>query len=133
MIVFGHDYFEHPPFYDVKSIDSILQTPSNSTLYIEFNPALLDVIDHCKINNLKFALKVNNLKEAIFGHNFHASYLVTSRIMAPTIQKAADTYLFDAKVLTWIEHDEEIGEIASMGIDGVIFSQGIVKTLTVES
>ena len=132
MIIFGHDYFKNPPFYDVKSIDAILNTPSNSTLYIEFKPALLDVIEHCQLNDLSFALKVENLKDAIFGHNFNASYLITNRIMAPTIQKAADTYLFDAKVLCMIQEDEEIQELASLGIDGVIFSEGIVKTTTIE-
>lgn len=132
MILFGHTYFRHAPFYDVKSIDSILQTPSNSILYIEFKPALIDVIEHCQLNRLKFALKVNNLKEAIYGHNFNATYLITTRIMAPVIQKAADSYLFDAKVLTWIEHEDEIAEIASQGIDGAIFPQGIVKTQTFE-
>ena len=132
MIIFGHDYFKKPPFYDVKSIDAILNTPSNSTLYIEFKPALLDVIEHCQLNNLSFALKVENLKDAVFAHNFNASYLITNRIMAPTIQKAADTYLFDAKVLCMIQEDEEIQELASLGIDGAIFSQGIVKTTTIE-
>ena len=132
MIIFGHDYFKKPPFYDVKSIDAILNTPSNSTLYIEFKPALLDVIEHCQLNKLSFALKVDNLKDAIFAHNFDASYLITNRIMAPTIQKAADTYLFDSKVLCMIANDEEIQELATLGIDGVIFSQGIVKTTTIE-
>lgn len=132
MIIFGHNYFKKAPFYDVKSIDAILNTPSNSTLYIEFKPALLDVIEHCQLNKLSFALKVENLKEAVFAHNFDASYLITNRIMAPTIQKAADTYLFDAKVLCMISEDEEIQELASLGIDGVIFNQGIVKTTTIE-
>lgn len=132
MMIFGHDYFKKPLFYDVKSIDAILNTPSNSTLYIEFKPALLDVIEHCQLNHLSFALKVDNLRDAIFAHNFDASYLITNRIMAPTIQKAADTYLFDAKVLCKIQDEEEIQELASLGIDGVIFSQGIVKTTTIE-
>lgn len=133
MIIFGHDYFKRPPFYDVKSIDAILSTPPNSTLYIEFKPALLDVIEHCQLNKLRFALKIDNLKDAVFAHNFDASYIITNRIMAPTIQKAADAYLFDAKVLCMIQDDEEIQELASMGIDGVIYSQGIVKTTTIES
>lgn len=132
MIIFGHEYFKKPPFYDVKSIDAILNTPSNSTLYIEFKPALLDVIEHCQLNKLSFALKVDNLKDAVFAHNFDASYLITNHIMAPTLQKAADTYLFDAKILCMIQHDEEIQELATLGIDGVIFSQGIVKTTTIE-
>jgi hypothetical protein len=132
MILFGHEYFQKPPFYDVKSIEAILNTPPNSTLYIEFKPALLDVIEHCQLNKLTFALRVDNLKEAVFAHNFDASYLITTRIMAPTIQKAADTYLFDAKVLALITNEDEIQEIAVQGIDGAIFSNGIVKTTTIE-
>lgn len=132
MIVFGHPYFPKPPFYDVKSIDAILNTPSNSTLYIEFKPALLDVIEHCQLNKLSFALRVENLKEAIFAHNFDASYIICTRIMAPTIQKAADNYLFDSKVLALISEEDEIQELAVQGIDGGIFSTGIVKTTTIE-
>lgn len=129
MILFGHNYFDHHPFYDVTSIDAILQTPPNSNLYIEFKPSLLEVIEHAKLNQLSFALKVNSLKEAIFAHNFSARYIITNRIMAPMIQKAADTYLFDAKVLVQIQNEDEIEEMASMGIDGVIFTQAVIKTL----
>ncbi len=129
MIIFGHPYFEHKPFYDVSSIDAILQTPPNSNLYIEMRASLLDVIEHAKLNTLSFALKVNSLKEALFAHNFQARYIICTPILAPQIQKAADTYLFDAKVLVQIQEESEIEEMASLGIDGVIFNQAVIKTI----
>ncbi|MDH5465526.1 MAG: hypothetical protein OEW60_07815 [Thiovulaceae bacterium] len=127
MLIFGHDYFKIQPFYDISSIDAILKTPSHSTLYIDFDDQALDIIEHCQLNNLPFALSVKNLREAIYAHNFNASYIITTRILAPMIQKSADTYLFDAKILSRIEDESEIEELASLGIDGVIFPSGIVK------
>ncbi|KIM11042.1 MAG: hypothetical protein KU37_08025 [Sulfuricurvum sp. PC08-66] len=129
MLLLGHPLFKKPPFYDVTSIDAILQTPSNSTLYIAYRPELHDVIEHCALNRIAFALGVKNVREAVYAHNYGASYIITTRIIAPLIQKIAENYMFDAKVLVWIEREEEIEEVANLGIDGAIFPEGIVKVI----
>ena len=41
--------------------------------------------------------------------------------MAKELQNLAENYLFDAKVLLCIKEEEEMLEIAKLGIDGVIF------------
>lgn len=129
MILLGHPLFEKAPFFDVLDIDSILKTPPQSTLYIEFSLVNSDILDHCRLNNIHFAVGVKNIKEAIFAHNYNASYIIVSRIMAASIQKIAENYLFDAKVIARIDTDDEIEEMANLGIDGVIFANGIVKAI----
>ncbi|WP_300795995.1 hypothetical protein [Helicobacter sp. UBA3407] len=38
------------------------------------------------------------------------------------MQKLAETYLFDAKILLCIQEEQEIEKTAECGIDGVIFA-----------
>ena len=47
--------------------------------------------------------------------------------LAKSAQGAADTYLFNAKILVHIDSEEKIEAMASEGVDGVLFSEGIVK------
>ncbi|MDQ1268226.1 MAG: hypothetical protein QG560_869, partial [Campylobacterota bacterium] len=52
------------------------------------------------------------------------------KTLAKTAQNVAESYLFDAKILVMIEDEDEIEELALLAIDGVIFSNAIVKILS---
>jgi hypothetical protein len=47
--------------------------------------------------------------------------------LAKTAQNVAENYLFDAKILVLIEKEDEIEELALLGVDGVVFSNTIIK------
>jgi len=74
MLIFGHTYLKSERFYHIHDVDSILQTPSNSLLFIEFDEQNLDVIEYMKDNGLSYALEVKTLKEAIFAEYLNAKY-----------------------------------------------------------
>jgi len=50
-----------------------------------------------------------------------------SKALAKTAQSLADTYLFDSKILVNIEDEKDIEEMALFGVDGVLFSNAIIK------
>jgi len=127
MLIFGHPLFEFQTLYHIREIDAIKRTPSNSIIYIKYNENCVDLIKHCQDNNLAFALYVHSLKEVIFAHNFLATYIVVNDGLAKLAQKAADDYLFDAKILCQIESEESIETLATLGMDGVIFAEAVVK------
>jgi hypothetical protein len=111
----------------VLSIDAIENTPPSSTLYLEFSEENLDIIQHMQLNQLPFALGVQNITQIIYASALNASYIVVTRELAKSAQEIANNYLFDAKILVHVEDENAIEELALIGVDGVIFSNAIIK------
>lgn len=127
MLLFGHRFIASERFYHIDNSDAIVHTPSNSLLYLSFSENNLDIIDHMRANHLKFALECHTLAEVIYANTLDAAYIVVDEALSKSAQNAADSYLFDAKVLVHIDSEDKIETMASEGIDGVLFSEGIVK------
>ena len=127
MLLLGHDYIPSESLYHIESRGAIAHTPSNSTLFITFKEENLDLITYAKENGISFTLEVASLKELLFAHNLQAKYILLPSSLVVEGQKMAETYLFDAKILVMITTDEEIEHFAKLGVDGVIFSNAIIK------
>ncbi len=127
MIFFGHRFIESKSFYHISSIEAIQNTPPSSTLYIEFSETNLDIITHTFLNSMPTAIFAQNITELLYASSFNASYIVVEKTLAKSAQNIADSYLFDAKILVMLENEDEIEEFALLGIDGIIFSNAIVK------
>ena len=128
MLLFGHPLIDFKPFYHIDEIDEIERTPANSALFTHFSESNLDIIKHMQKNHLTFALEVTNLSEAVFAHNLGASYIVVHSELAKAVQDVAEHYLFDAKILCRLENGADLQEKILQGIDGVIYTQAIIKT-----
>lgn len=127
MLLFGHRFIENKKFYHIFDIEDITNTPPSSLLYVEFNESNLDIIKHLQQNGVPFALNIKNITELIYGSALGASYITVSKKLAKTAQNIAENYLFDAKILVHIEEEDEIEELALLGVDGALFAQAIVK------
>jgi len=127
MLLFGHRFIPSETFYHISSIDDITHTPPSSTVTLVFSEQNLDIVSHCNLNQLSFALSVNNITDIIYASALYASYIIVSQDLAKTAQGLAQNYLFDAKILVKVESDEEIEEMALLGVDGVIYPGAIVK------
>ena len=127
MLIFGHKFIPSESLYHIIDIDSITHTPPSSTLYVKFSEENLDIIEHLNVNKIEFALDVKNITELIYASALGAKYILLSREMAKTAQNIAENYLFDAKILAHIRDNDEIEELALLGVDGVIFSNAIIK------
>jgi len=128
MLLFGHRFIDSENFYHVQSIDSIQNTPPSSTIVVDFNEDNLDIIKHTVSNSIPLALQVQNITQIMYASSLGATYILVSKDLAKTAQNLADNYLFDAKILVNIEKETEIEELALLGIDGIIFSNAIIKT-----
>jgi len=127
MLFFGHRFIDSEHFYHISSIDAISNTPPSSTIYINFNEDNLEIIKYAILNDVKVALHVESVSEIVYGCALGVSYLIISKELAKTAQNLADTYLFDAKILVNISDEKEIEELAILGVDGVIYSNAIIK------
>lgn len=127
MRIIGHKLIPYDNLYHICDIDDIVHTPSNSLLYLEFNERNIDIIEHCRINTLPFALKVRTLKEVVFAANLNAAAVIVNESLAKEAQRLAERYIFDMKIFVPINDDSKIEHFASEGIDGVIFPEAIIK------
>lgn len=127
MLFFGHRFISNEVFYHISSIDDITHTPPSSTLYLAFSEKNLDIISHATLNNVKIALLVEDITQLMYASSLGASYIIVDKTLAKTAQNIAQEYLFDAKILVHISHDEEIEELALLGVDGVIYANAIIK------
>ena len=127
MLIYGHRFIQSPSFYHVQSIEAIQNSPSSSTLLLEFSEKNLDIIEHLRANSIEFAIEVNNITDTMYASALEASFIIVETALASTVQNIANNYLFDAKILVLVEKEEDIEEIAILGVDGVIFSNAIIK------
>ena len=127
MLLFGHPYIAFEPFYHIDEIAAIALTPPGSTLLLPFKEENLDIITHMRENSLPYAIEAADLSEAVFAHNLGAKYIVVHETLAKSAQNAAETYLFDAKILCRLADTGSLEEKIIEGIDGVIFPEAIVK------
>jgi hypothetical protein len=127
MLIFGHPFLPSEKFYHIDSPEAIASTPAGSTVLFAWNEGNLDLITHCQSNDLPFALEVASVKEALFAENVGARYLLVEGSLAKSVQKIAETYLFDAKILTRIDDEAQLEAVAYEGIDGVVFAEAVIK------
>lgn len=127
MLIFGHKFIPSENFYHILDVDAILNTPPNSTIYLDFSEENLEIINHAVSNHIKVALDVKNIKELIYASSLGASFIIVDKKLVSTAQNIANNYLLDAKIVVHISDDAEIEEFAILGVDGVVFSNAIIK------
>jgi len=127
MLIYGHRFIQSHNFYHIQSIEAIQNTPPSSTIFLPFDEKNLDIIEHLNTNGIDFALEAKNITEVIYASSLGALYIIVKKELASTIQNIANNYLFDAKILVILDNEDEIQEMALLGVDGVIFSNAIIK------
>lgn len=127
MLLFGHPYVPSQPFYHIDAIEAIRHTPANSVVTLFFTPENLDIIEHLRQNSVRFALHIETPTDAVIAENLGASYLIVLPKHGEAIQKVAEHYLFDAKVLGYIEEMNDLENLIEIQLDGAIFSDSIIK------
>jgi len=118
MIIIGDKLIPFEELFKIDSIDDIKNTKANSTVLFTYCD---EIAKFCFENEISFAIAVNSIKEAVYSSNLNAKYIITNKELSKELQKIADNYMYDAKILAIIESSEEFEEIAKAQIDGVIF------------
>lgn len=127
MLLFGHPYVPSQPFYHIDAIEAIRHTPANSVVTLFFTPENLDIIEYLAQNSVRFALHIETITDAVIAENLGASYLIVLPKHAEAIQKVAEHYLFDAKILGYLEEMKDLEDLIELRLDGAIFSDSIIK------
>lgn len=120
MKIIGDKIVPFKEFFKVLNIEEIKNTKPNSLLFFEFNEELLK---YCFEQNLNFFVEIFSIKEGLYANNLNAKYIVCKKSLAKKMQKIADNYMFDSKILAVIKSSEELEEIALNEIDGAIYKE----------
>ncbi len=127
MKIIGHQWIESPKFITIYTKEDIATTQASSILLFDELSSMIDEIRYCAKEGLSFALRVDNLNDALLAYNLNAKYLIVVPKLAKELQQIAQHYLFDTQILVEISSAKKIEKYAQMGIDGVIFSSSIVQ------
>ena len=120
MLIYGAKDIETPNFFVVANEEDIKKSsPKDIVLLKSFNSPY-ELAKYCQANGIAYAVDVANIKEAIFASNLGANFIICSFELAKELQKIADNYLWDTKVLAKISSEDEIEEVALSGVDGAI-------------
>lgn len=127
MLLFGHPYVASETFYHIESLEAVRKTPPNSLVTLFFTPENLDLIEHLRNHGIRFALHIESVTDAVIGENLRATYLIVSPKNGKEIQSVAEHYLFDAKVLGYVDDMGHLEKLIDLRLDGAIFADAIIK------
>ena len=120
IIVGGHPAVNsEPQVAFVRDFAEIEKTRPNSLVVMQFAREKMEGFKSCGV---PLALAVSSLTQFVYAMNLGAKYALCSKELAPMLQKAADNYVSDTRVLALIDSEEEIEWAALEEIDGVFFA-----------
>ena len=120
MIIVGDELIEYDQFEFINSIDDILHTKPNSVLIFEYNKTILA---HLQTNQIASAPIITNITQSVIANAMNAKYQICDTTISHQLQKIAENYIYDSKILAIIENEKEIEKLAIQGIDGVIYKK----------
>ena len=120
MLVIGDKLIPFENIFFISSIQDIKNTKANSTLIFNYDEVLLKYVSE---NSISSAVIVTSIKEAIYANCLSAKYIISNQDLAKEIQKIAENYMYDSKILAIITSNDEFDEIIEAQIDGVIYKE----------
>lgn len=100
----------------VENPEAIHATPAGALAVLNFNEADLGFYAACEV---PLGVAVHNIREFILLMNTRARYAIASLDLAAELQKLADHYLSDLKVLAHTKASA-LETVALAGIDGIL-------------
>jgi len=122
MIIIGDKLIPCDNFARIKSIEDIVNTKPNSIVVFEFDK---EILRYCLDNHIFCAPIVDDIKQSIISNSLNAKYQICTKEIATKLQKIAENYIYDSRILAIIEDEDEIEELATNSIDGVIYKRVI--------
>ncbi len=125
MIIIGHPWIEFEPFYMIETIEDISMTAPNSCVIFSFCEKNIPLCEHCKKNDLSFALLCHKKEDILFAQALGCDFIVCDKSLVKEAQLFADGYLFDAKILLRSDDENDLLWAANHQIDGILFEKGV--------
>ena len=122
VIILNHPFIPSPKFIEARTTQEIGQIMAKDVPLLPFD---LKLLRYCFDNRVAYAVNIASASEAVYANALHANYLFCNLKTAKEVQKIADHYLFDSKVIAKID-ERLLDKAIAAGIDGVyLISRGI--------
>ena len=118
MILIGDKLIPFEDIQKISNIEDIENTKANSTVLFDYDEQILS---YSYKNELATAVVVKSIKEAIYCNSLNTKYIISQKELAVQLQKIADNYMYDSKILAIIDSNDEFEQIIKDEIDGVIY------------
>lgn len=118
MILIGDKLVPFENISFISNMEEIKKTKANSTIIFYYDN---EILLYCYENELASAVIVKSIKEAIYSNNLNTKYIISQKELAIELQKIADNYMYDSKILAIIDSNEEFEQVAKCEIDGIIY------------
>jgi len=118
MILIGDENIPYENIGRIDSIKDISSTKPNATILFDFD---IEILKYTQLNDINSAVVVNSIQEVIYASSLNARYIIVKKELSKAVQKIADNYMFDSKILVVIQSEDEIEKNAIDEIDGVIY------------
>lgn len=125
MILIGHPLVTSPAFQVAESQEAVEKMAKSSLIAYVKGKNKESLWKFCDENSVKYASKAVSIKDAVLLNALGASYIICEKKQAASLQKLADDYLFDSKILLMVENEKEIEDAAGYRVDGVLF-KGVI-------
>ncbi len=126
MLIFGHPWIESKKFSKVFTKSEIEHIPAEDIILLEPLNASIDIAHYCIELGREYAVVIGSIREALIANALGVSYAVCNFEQAIVMQKVANEYMFDTKILVLIDDEKGIETNARFGIDGVIFPDAVM-------
>ncbi len=120
MIIIGDSNIEYENIEKIAQIEDIKKSSPAATVLFDFD---IEILKYTNANNINSAVIAHSIKEVIYANSLGAKYIIPRINILLQVQKIADNYMFDSKILAVIEDSEEIEKVALDEIDGVIYKE----------
>ncbi|PZT48667.1 hypothetical protein B6S12_02165 [Helicobacter valdiviensis] len=118
MIILNHSLLETLEIKLINTKEELENTLPSDFLVI----GSLELAKFAKLQGIDYAFLGDGVTKALMASSLGAKYLLCKKLVfAKQMQKIAENYLLDMKIISIIHDEKEIEEIATDGIDGVIF------------
>ena len=122
MLILNHPIIPSPTFTETQTTQEIGKIAAKEIPLLPFD---LKLLRYCFDNRVAYAVKITSTIEAVYANALNANFLFCDLQTAKEVQKVADHYLFDSKVIAKID-ERLLDRAIEAGIDGVyLISRGI--------
>ncbi len=115
MIILNHPLIPAPTLTPIASKADIATTKANEVVWFDYD---LKLLRYCYDQQIPSAVRIGQASEAVYANALGAKFVTMRLGLAKEVQKIAEHYLFDTKVIAILD-ERLLDKAIEAGVDGV--------------
>ncbi len=115
MIILNHPLVPAPTLRPISSKADIASTKAGEVVWFDYD---LKLLRYCYDQQIPAAVGIDTIQEAVFANALGAKFVTMRLGLAKEVQRVAEHYLFDTKVIAILD-ERLLHKAIEAGVDGV--------------